>query len=124
MSNNFKSIDNLFLVRRFWSDFGIKYYLCEYNDGIRLEELVVPKDKRKQGIGSLAMNCLIGYADNAQKRIVLSPSIDHGASSLNRLFKFYGRFGFVRNKGRHKDYSLSYTMYRLPLAKEGKHEAC
>ena len=44
----------------------------------------------------------------------LSPSTDFGATSKKRLEKFYRRFGFVSNHGRHKDFTINEEMLRLP----------
>jgi len=60
------------------------------------------------------MNDLIAYADATKQRIDLTPAKDFGASSVNRLKDFYKRFGFIENKGRNKDFSISETMYRTP----------
>jgi predicted GNAT family acetyltransferase len=79
-----------------------------------LSKIEVPKELRKSGVGSNAMQELTGFADKENKTITLSPSTDFGGSSVSRLKDFYKRFGFVENKGRHKDYSISESMYRLP----------
>ena len=82
------------------------------NDDISLKRIIVPKEMRGTGIGSLAMNYLVDYADLKGKRIVLTPSKDFGASSVARLKAFYKRFGFVENKGRHRDFTTRETMFR------------
>jgi predicted GNAT family N-acyltransferase len=69
---------------------------------------------RKQGVGSEVMQQLSEFADQQGKTIALSPSTDFGASSVSRLKDFYKRFGFIENKGRNKDFSISESMYRLP----------
>jgi GNAT superfamily N-acetyltransferase len=115
MSEDSKSHDELLPVKHFWSELGIDHYMYERDDAIILSKFVVPKNRRKHGIGSAAMRRLTIYADSKQKIIALSPSLDFGATSINRLCKFYRRFGFVRNMGRSKDYTLSYTMYRSSL---------
>jgi predicted GNAT family acetyltransferase len=79
-----------------------------------LSKIEVPKELRKSGVGSNAMQELTGFADKENKTITLSPSTDFGGSSVSRLKDFYKRFGFVENKGRYKDYSISESMYRLP----------
>ena len=79
-----------------------------------LSKIEVPKELRKSGVGSNAMQELTGFADKQNKTITLSPSTDFGGSSVSRLKDFYKRFGFVENKGRYKDYSISESMYRLP----------
>jgi predicted GNAT family acetyltransferase len=79
---------------------------------ITLSRIEVPKEIRGKGIGTDAMQNLISYADDSGKAIALSPSKDFGASSVNRLKDFYKRFGFVENKGKNKDFSISESMYR------------
>lgn len=86
---------------------------------IELGRIEVPKSERSSGRGSAAMTRLIDFADKTKSTIWLSVanrSDGLGTTSQKRLHQFYGRFGFVRNKGRHKDYELSSTasMYRLP----------
>jgi len=76
---------------------------------------VIPKDKRSEGIGSQFMTDLSQIADRDQKTIKLTPSSDFGGSKT-RLKSFYKRFGFVENKGRNKDLSISETMYRRPMS--------
>jgi predicted GNAT family N-acyltransferase len=69
---------------------------------------------RGHGIGSKLMKDIIDLADKQNRKIVLTPDIKLGATSVSRLKKFYKKFGFVENKGRYKDFSISDTMYRLP----------
>ena len=107
------------------SDFGVKQVseklessgitadLSENDTLITLSRIVVPKEKRNTGIGTDAMQQIIDYADQSGKRVALSPSSDFGGSK-ERLKEFYKRFGFVENKGRNKDFSISETMYREP----------
>jgi hypothetical protein len=81
---------------------------------ITLSRIEVPKEMRSTGMGTQALQELAQYADQSVKTIALSPSKDFGASSVNRLKDFYKRFGFVENKGRNKDFSISESMYRPP----------
>lgn len=84
---------------------------------IKLQSLIVPKNSRKQGLGSQAMEKLIAYADTLNKRIILTPGVTddfHGTTSRSRLVNFYKQFGFIENKGRHKDFTISDGMYRNP----------
>jgi len=83
--------------------------------GIELSKIIVPKEKRGEGIGSKFINDLISHADKSGKRIILSPSKDFGASSVERLKDFYKKHGFVENKGKNKDYEISHSMYRNPI---------
>jgi len=79
-----------------------------------LGAIVIPKSERGQGIGTEIMEYIVSEADKAGAMIILSPSTDYGASSTERLRKFYRRFGFVLNRGRTADYTISESMYRLP----------
>lgn len=81
---------------------------------ITISKIVVAKNERGQGKGSDAMRIITDHADKHNKRIALTPSTDFGASSVSRLNKFYKSHGFVDNKGRNKDFSISDTMIREP----------
>ena len=106
-----KSLDQ---IRSELTSMGIQNFIYEKDGIITLSEIRIDKANRGKGLGTIAMNMLIKYADNTNQTILLSPSTDFGASSVGRLEKFYSRFGFVKNKGRNKDYRYSYTMYRKP----------
>ena len=100
-----------------WRDQGITLYVFEQIDKILLESIIVPKEKRKQGIGSQIMKELAIYADKVGKRLELSPGQKddyHGTTSKKRLINFYKRFGLIENKGRNKDFTTNKTMYREP----------
>jgi len=93
---------------------AIRLYLTNRND-LKLDHLVVPKELRKQGIGSSIMREIIDYADKNQYRLILTTASKDqyfGTTSSGRLKKFYKQFGLKENKG--KDYSISENMFRLP----------
>lgn len=98
-------------------------FLSEKSNGsIEISMIEVPKEMRKQGVGSSAMQDLIDYADKNQKRLELTPGLEDankGTTSKQRLKKFYKRFGFVENKGRNKDFSTMSGMIRDPKAAAG-----
>lgn len=81
--------------------------------GYTLGQIVVPKDQRGAGVGSAVMRDLLETADEQGATVALTPTSDFGGS-VSRLREFYRRFGFVPNKGRNADYSISEGMYRLP----------
>ena len=84
---------------------------------LKLNSLIVPRKDQKTGLGTAAMLALCRFADQQGKRIVLTPGTRDpkwGTTSQSRLVTFYKRFGFVPNKGRKKDFSLSDGMYRDP----------
>ena len=61
------------------------------------------------------MTEIVRFADKYNKTVILTASTMFGASSKNRLEKFYLKFGFIRNRGKNKDYSLPWCgMYRMP----------
>lgn len=103
------------------SRYGLETFsLYERPDGsLYLQTIEVPRGYRKQGVGSQVMAELTSFADQRGSRIVLSPDVrdaGRGTTSRARLVRFYKRFGFVENKGRHKDYRISEGMYREPHA--------
>ena len=79
---------------------------------IELNRIVIPKELRKQGIGTEFMKALIQFANINKTLIILTPSDSFGATSINRLKKFYKKFGFVENKGKNANYQLSCGMYK------------
>ena len=85
-----------------------------------LSKIALPKENRKSGIGTEVMNEITNFADSKGKTIALTPSTDFGATSVSRLKEFYKRFGFVENKGKNKDFSISESMYRLPAKEDNK----
>ena len=102
-----------------WKDKGVRNYVTRYDtDAIKLHDLFVPKEQRKQGIGTQYMNNLINLADRNGKRIILTTGQKEQGSttSSTRLKDFYKRFGFVENKGRNKDFSISGNMYRNSIS--------
>ncbi len=89
----------------------LKIGISETKDNIILDKVIVP-DKSK-GTGTKFMNDLISDADSKGKTIGLTPSADFGGNK-KRLNEFYKRFGFVPNKGKSKDFTISETMIRPP----------
>lgn len=82
---------------------------------MQLSAIMVKKDKRGVGTGTSVMKEIARFADDHGLIVTLSPSKDFGASSVERLRKFYGQFGFKRNLGRNKDFRFSEAMIRLPV---------
>lgn len=84
---------------------------------LKLHDIIVPRGKRGEGLGTKAMTALCELADREGLRIVLEPaSKTPGATtSRARLVRFYKRFGFVENKGRNKDFEIMIGMYRQPV---------
>ena len=101
-------------VLRYWDRLGIQHRVSELDDIIRVHEFVVPDDRRGSGVGSRAMRRLFDYADRVGYTVVLTPTHDLGASSLERLERFYRDLGFVYNRGGDADPRFQDVMYREP----------
>ena len=82
-----------------------------------LSKVVVDKKERNEGAGTKFMQDLVSEADRRGHKLALTPSPDFGGQ-VPRLHRFYRKFGFVPNKGRDKDYTISEAMYRNPTATE------
>ena len=102
-------------AREIRKEHGIELWMHERFKGdeyvrpiITLESIVVPKEHRGTGVGTLVMNNDV--------IISLTPSSDFGGK-VARLKKFYSNFGFVPNKGRKKEYRTRDTLIRYPRGK-------
>lgn len=95
---------------------SVDFWLMQRGDGgqAMLGKVALPKAERGKGAGSKFMQDLTAAADADGATLTLSPSTDFGATSKARLVEFYRRFGFVPNKGKHKDFTISDSMYRPP----------
>jgi len=100
-----------------WKSQGITLYVFENDNKIILDSLIVPKEQRKQGIGTQIMQELVNYSDSVKKRLELNPGQKddyNGTTSRGRLVNFYKRHGLIENKGRNKDFTTNKAMYREP----------
>lgn len=99
---------------------GLKSFelnINKHTGDLRLDSIIIDKSRQGEGIGTKVLDDLIQYADAHDKRLTLTPAQknkEHGTTSSSRLQKFYRRFGFVPNKGRHKDFRVSDLMIRPP----------
>lgn len=101
-----------------WKAQGVENFVSESKGVLTLSEIRVPRDQRNKGIGTKFMEELAQYADKTGQKIKLTPSTDFGATSAGRLRTFYRRFGFVENRGKNKDFTISEAMYRLPKERQ------
>lgn len=100
-------------VEQHWDDLGIEHHISQRDDVVKVDKIVVPKERRNGGVGSEAMNALTEHADKHGLRVALTPDDAFGGSK-KRLTEFYKRFGFKENKGRSRDLSISHAMIREP----------
>jgi len=78
-----------------------------------LSRIVLPKASRGKGTGSEIMRSLTDLADERGLTLALTPSGDYGGS-VARLRRFYESFGFVRNKGKNRNYDTTEDYVRPP----------
>jgi predicted GNAT family acetyltransferase len=57
-------------------EMGVDSFITENKGVIDLSQIIIPKNKRKQGIGSDAMKKITDYADETKQTIKLTPSTD------------------------------------------------
>ena len=88
----------------------------ENSYSIELSTIKVPRLLQGQGIGTAAIKAIKDYAQQVGKPIVLRPQPDRGKKAA--LSRFYKRQGFIDNRGRNIDFTLSSpcapTMYWKP----------
>jgi ribosomal protein S18 acetylase RimI-like enzyme len=89
-------------------DSDIALEVWEDDTKLTLDTIVIPKSFRNQGMGTKIMEMVCEYADEVNKPLFLTPSTSYGATSVDRLVKFYKKFGFKRNKER--DLSMHYLI--------------
>lgn len=90
-------------------DYGIELEVWDNGDYLELGKIVIPNEERGTGVGSEVMQKVIDYADSKGQDIRLTPSKDFGATSIQRLQKFYSKFGFEKNKDqKYKDTLVRY----------------
>ena len=100
---------------------ALELYVSQQGDLV-LDILAVARGAARAGLGARVMEELTRFADANGARIILSVAprgyqpIEGGerTTSPGRLKAFYKRFGFVENKGRHKDFTIRESMYRRP----------
>ena len=109
--NNTSNLAEAFVLRDLEDKYGIDLDLYDNGKFLELSRIVIPKDKRGEGIGSEIMKQINDYADSKGLKIYLTPSKDFGASSVSRLEKFYKDHGFVKNTDKSETRN---TMVRLP----------
>ena len=92
---------------------GLKLNLIDGRNAVTLSRIVLPQEQRNAGTGTAIMQRVVEWADANAKVLALTPSSDFGGNK-KRLTQFYKRFGFVENKGKSKDFTISEAMVRQP----------
>lgn len=94
-------------------DNDISLEVWEDQDKLELSNIVIPKHLRGRGKGTEIINMVIDYSNEVNKPLYLTPDTSFGGTSIERLKRFYKRFGFVKNK----DFSVSHSLVRYPEVK-------
>lgn len=97
---------------------GVQVSLSSRNGVLTVNRIVVPEAQRGQGVGTQAMQEITDFADRNGLTVALTPSGDFGGS-VSRLRQFYGRQGFVNNRGSSRDFRTQESMLREPRAASG-----
>ena len=94
-------------------------YAVRPGDGvISVKRVLTPQKARGKGNARRAMDDLVAEADARGMTIALTPEPMDVRTTKGGLEKFYRSLGFVPNKGRAKDYSISESFIRPP--RQGK----
>lgn len=88
--------------------------LTENKGSVSIRNLVVEPEQRNKGVGQAILDDIVAYADAKSKIITLTPTSEYGTKK--RLISWYKKNGFVENKGKNTEFTISDTMYRLPLS--------
>ena len=89
----------------------VSSWVSETPNAVIVNKIVVPEERRGQGVGSSFMREVIAYADAVGKPVALTPSADFGGS-VARLNRWYQSLGFVPNTGRSRNPEISESMIR------------
>jgi hypothetical protein len=108
-----KSLEELiFLLRK--ENPGLTLNAYEASHKIEIQDIKV--EEKGQGTGTKVIRQLQEYARRVGKPIVLHPEPERGKTG--DLMRFYKGLGFVKNKGRKTDFTISslfgLTMYWKP----------
>jgi GNAT superfamily N-acetyltransferase len=91
-----------------------KLNLYETSQGtIEINVLKIFSRFRNQGVASNILQRIVDYADSKNKIVHLTPTDEFG-SDKKKLEEFYQRFGFVKNSGKNKDFTIKDSMLRYP----------
>lgn len=88
--------------------------LLERGHIIEIHRIFIDEKYRENGHARDVIQLICSHADLRQKVLALTPVSDFG-SSKTRLEKFYRSMGFVKNRGRVKEWNTKEGFIRLPF---------
>lgn len=100
-------------IKEKYNKFLDKFSIFENEKSICVDLIVIKEEFRNKGLGTTILKEIIKEADNQNKILTLTPSSDFG-SNKTKLIKWYKSLGFLENKGKNKDFTISHTMYKEP----------
>lgn len=105
-----KPVTENYVLKSLENNYPIELQLFDKGTHLELDKILVPSGMRGVGIGSEVMSKIGEYADKIGLPVFLTPSTSYGGTSLERLKRFYKRFGFrkVKEMG---DMALSRNMF-------------
>ena len=87
---------------------------------LEISAIRVPESARGTGLGSKVLKKVVNHADKNGWKLTVVPDARFagadagGMKAQTRLEKWYKSYGFVRNRGRKRDYEIMETMIREP----------
>lgn len=107
-------VSKLDILKQNYIDIGCSIEIkTSNNQSIYLEKIIIPREKRNQGLGKQFMKELVTLADEYNIYIQVAPSNIFG-SDITRLNNFYYGFGFKDNVGRNRNDRFLHDMIRKP----------
>ena len=98
-----------YILKQLENEFPITLQLYDHGTHWELDKIVVPGGMRGVGIGSEVLTKIGEHADELGIPVFLTPSTSYGGTSIDRLRRFYQRFGFKKVSD-HRDKALSKNM--------------
>lgn len=95
----------------------ITYGVAKNGNDVELTLIKTDKNARGQGHGREALQQFIDEADANGKRVLLNADPMDKGTSKSGLVDFYKSMGFVRNKGKNKDFEIRNEYLRNPILK-------
>lgn len=92
----------------------ITYGVAKNGNDVELTLIKTDKNARGQGHGREALRQFIDEADANGKRVLLNADPMDKGTSKSGLVDFYKSMGFVRNKGKNKDFETRAEYFRNP----------
>lgn len=89
-----KVIKEEYVLKNLENEFPVEIQLYDKGTHLELDKILVYPSTRGVGVGSEIMTKIGEYADMTGQSVFLTPSTSYGGTSLNRLKKFYKKFGY------------------------------